>query len=99
VLLFWCFYSHATDVNISGYSRSANEIWEANPVWHKDTCIKLTAQKKLEAVKCTTKLPVVCASDLEELSIKGDMSKKTVFLSSYFIILFKCLISFSSRCQ
>jgi hypothetical protein len=49
-----------------------------NPVWHKDTCIKLTAQNKLKAINCSTKLSVVCASDLEEIN-EGDISNNIYF--------------------
>jgi hypothetical protein len=58
-----------------------------NPVWHKDTCIKLTAQNKLKAVNCSTKLSVVCARDLDEIH-EGDISNSIYFLLiefSYFI--------------
>jgi hypothetical protein len=61
-----------------------------NPVWHKDTRMKLTAQNKLKAANCSTKLSVVCASNLEG-SNEGDISDSIDFFFNC-IIMHKCLV-------
>jgi hypothetical protein len=62
---------------VSDYAQSSNELWEMYPVWNKDTCVKLTRQTKLEAVECSTNLPVICTSDLEEINQPSGISKSS----------------------
>jgi len=59
-------------------------MWEMHSVWPEDTCVKLTAQNKPKMMECSTKLPVVCMSDLEELHEQGDVFSSV----SSFLIFF-----------
>ncbi|XP_069693115.1 uncharacterized protein [Periplaneta americana] len=56
------------DAKQMSYSSFFGDLWKTYPVLEHNTCVKLTSEKKLEATNCSVRLPVICISDLEEIS-------------------------------
>jgi hypothetical protein len=79
---FFCYYIFL----VSHYSHYSDELWEVHQVWDMDICVKLTNQSKLEAVKCATKLPLVCPSNLEEINEPSGISTILHLFYIYFCL-------------